>query len=57
MIARAMHERGVAPDDGDAIHAINVEVAGKMGIIPRKVAHRANGHARLKADRLYTSNI
>jgi hypothetical protein len=46
MIARAMDERGIQPDDRAAIHAINVEVAEKMGVRPRSFVHRANGHAR-----------
>lgn len=46
MIARTMHERGVADDDHAAIHAINVEVAEKMGVLPRTGIHRANGHVR-----------
>jgi Radical SAM superfamily len=46
MVARTMHERGVAPDDREAIRAINVEVAQKMGVLPRPGIHRANGHVR-----------
>jgi MoaA/NifB/PqqE/SkfB family radical SAM enzyme len=46
MVARAVHERGVSPDDAAAVRAINVEVAEKMGVLPRELRHRANGHAR-----------
>ncbi len=46
MIANAMHERGVAAEDRQAIRAINVEAAAKMGVLPRSFIHRANGHAR-----------
>jgi hypothetical protein len=46
MIALAMHDRAVAPDDREAIRAINVEVAEKMGVLPRSAPNRANGHAR-----------
>jgi pyruvate-formate lyase-activating enzyme len=46
MIARAMHDRGVAGDDSTTIRAINVEVAEKMGVLPRTRIHRANGHVR-----------
>lgn len=46
MIARTMHERGVAADDQAGIRAVNVEVAEKMGVLPRAGIHRANGHAR-----------
>lgn len=46
MIALAMHERRVAADDRAAIRAINVEVAEKMGVLPRSIPNRANGHAR-----------
>ena len=46
MIANAMHERGVAAEDRQAIRAINVEAAAKMGVLPRAFIHRANGHAR-----------
>lgn len=46
MIARAMHDRGVAADDHAAIRMINVEVAEKMGVLPRAGIHRANGHSR-----------
>jgi hypothetical protein len=56
MVARAMHQRGVSPDDREAIRAVNVEVAGKMGILPRKIAHRANGHGRRPAGS-YASNM
>jgi hypothetical protein len=46
MIANAMHERGVAAEDRQAIRAINEEVAAKMGVLPRTSIHRANGHTR-----------
>jgi hypothetical protein len=46
MVALAMHEGRVAPDDAAAIRAINVAVAEKMGVRPREVKNRANGHAR-----------
>ncbi|APR75654.1 radical SAM domain protein [Minicystis rosea] len=46
MIAREMQERGIDPEDRAALRAINVEVAEKMGVLPRSVPHRANGHAR-----------
>ena len=46
MIARSMHDRGIAEDDKAAIRKINVEVAEKMGVLPRPGIHRANGHAR-----------
>ncbi|HVK67151.1 MAG TPA: radical SAM protein [Polyangium sp.] len=48
MIARTMHERGVSVDDQAAIHAINVEIAEKMGVLPRTGIHRANGHVRAR---------
>ncbi len=46
MVARAMEERAVDPDDRDALRAINVDVAEKMGVRARGIRHRANGHAR-----------
>jgi hypothetical protein len=46
MVALAMIERSVDPGDDKAIRAINVEVAEKMGVRPRALRHRANGHAR-----------
>ncbi|MBK8597117.1 MAG: radical SAM protein [Holophagales bacterium] len=46
MLGRAMEERGVAQDDHEAIRAINVEVAGKMGILPREIRNRAIGRPR-----------
>ena len=46
MIANAMHERGVAAEDRQAIRAINVDVAEKMGVLPCTSVHSANGHAR-----------
>ncbi len=46
MVAKAMHDRGVAEDDAEATRAINVEVAEKMGARPRVLRNRANGHAR-----------
>ena len=46
MIANAMHERGVAAEDQQAIRAINEEVAAKMGVLPRTSVHRANGQSR-----------
>jgi hypothetical protein len=46
MVALAMVERGVEPGDDKAILAINVEVAEKMGVRPRALGHRANGHVR-----------
>lgn len=34
MLAKAMHEGGVEPGDREAIRAINVEVARKVGFLP-----------------------
>lgn len=48
MVARAMHERGIDPSDRAAIQAVNVEVAGKMGLLPRTVPNRAIGRPRPK---------
>jgi pyruvate-formate lyase-activating enzyme len=45
MLARLLDERGVATADAGALRAINREVAGKMGLLPRTIKHRANGHA------------
>jgi pyruvate-formate lyase-activating enzyme len=44
MLANVMQERGIAADDAEALRAANREVAEKMGILPRVVKHRANGH-------------
>jgi hypothetical protein len=46
MVARAMHDRGIANDDQVAIRAINVEVAEKMGLLRRSIRNRANGRPR-----------
>lgn len=47
MIARGMADRGIRPDDVEALRALNLEVAGKMGVRPRPdMRNRAIGHAR-----------
>ena len=46
MVARLMDERGVDPEDTETIRSINVEVAGKMGLVQRAVRARANGRPR-----------
>jgi MoaA/NifB/PqqE/SkfB family radical SAM enzyme len=45
MLAAIIERRRVAHDDRAALREANREVAERMGILPRVVQHRANGHA------------
>lgn len=46
MLANVMQARGIREDDAEGLRAANREVAEKIGLVPRIIKHRANGHAR-----------